>query len=363
MTQRALALWIVILAATAGMLSAYAPQQHTPAPAVPVEHSGVDQPPPNITFAPPPQTVSGRITPRNDREEWALAVLDAVGNTNPSLEIQAFMIAWQRAEGSSSSFNPFNTTQPAPGATCYNSLPSMSCGVKNYTSREQGIQATVDTLHCPCGGESYRKILNGIMSNDPELALQGLHGGIWGTSGSHADQIYLEELSRIRAEYGTVSPSNIAIATTSSAAPPDKLAWGNPLADDRTVMTQGYGVGSHAPAEIWGGIDLALDGDGNGTAEPGSTQDAPVYATHNGTVSAKANTWPGGNCILLFGDGVRTTYCHLSAFAVVDGAVVTSGTLIARVGSTGNSSGPHLHYEVWINGKNTNPCEYMDDLC
>ncbi|HWQ13480.1 MAG TPA: M23 family metallopeptidase [Roseiflexaceae bacterium] len=136
------------------------------------------------------------------------------------------------------------------------------------------------------------------------------------------------------------------------------MPTGNPLRTPRTVMTQGYGVGSHAPAEIWGGVDLAIDGDGDGQADPQGTQDAPVYATHGGRVETHADTWPGGNCVLLHASGYRTTYCHLSRFAVADGAQVRRGDLIAYVGSTGNSSGPHLHYEVWVGGVNHSPLDF-----
>jgi murein DD-endopeptidase MepM/ murein hydrolase activator NlpD len=138
----------------------------------------------------------------------------------------------------------------------------------------------------------------------------------------------------------------------------ERIPTGNPLRAPNTVMTQGYGVGSHAPAAIWGGVDLAIDGNGDGQADPQGTQDAPVYATHGGIVHAKADTWPGGNCILLETEGYRTTYCHLSGFAVPDGTQVARGDLIAYVGSTGNSSGPHLHYEVWVGGTNHNPLDY-----
>src|SRR5690349_15384025 len=50
----------------------------------------------------------------------------------------------------------------------------------------------------------------------------------------------------------------------------------NPLGVPNTVMTQGYGVGSHAPANIWGAVDLAIDGDGDGQADPKGTLGMPV---------------------------------------------------------------------------------------
>lgn len=133
---------------------------------------------------------------------------------------------------------------------------------------------------------------------------------------------------------------------------------GNPLQSDRTVLTQGYGVGSHAPAETWGGIDLALDGDGDGQADPKGTFGAPVYATHSGVVKLEHNSWPAGNHIWVQGQTYKTGYGHLKAFAVEDGQVVERGQLIGYVGSTGQSSGPHLHYHIWKDGVNVNPLDY-----
>jgi murein DD-endopeptidase MepM/ murein hydrolase activator NlpD len=136
------------------------------------------------------------------------------------------------------------------------------------------------------------------------------------------------------------------------------IPTGNPLRNPRAVMTQGYGVGSHAPAEVWGGVDLAMDGDGDGQADPQGTWDAPVYATHGGTAEVHLDSWPGGNCVLLRAGGFRTTYCHLNSVSVADGAVVQRGQVIGAVGSSGNSSGPHLHYEVWVNEVNRNPLDF-----
>ncbi|MEN9937702.1 MAG: hypothetical protein RLZZ387_4281 [Chloroflexota bacterium] len=136
------------------------------------------------------------------------------------------------------------------------------------------------------------------------------------------------------------------------------IPTGNPLRSPRTVLTQGYGVGSHAPADTWGGVDLALDSDGNGHADPWGTQGAPVYATHGGTAEVHPDSWPGGNCVLLRSEGYRTTYCHLRGFAISNGVQVRRGDQIGSVGSTGNSSGPHLHYEVWVGGVNRNPLDF-----
>ncbi len=133
---------------------------------------------------------------------------------------------------------------------------------------------------------------------------------------------------------------------------------GNPLRDRRTVITQGYGVGSHAPASVWGGVDLAIDGDGDGNADPQGSWRAPVYATHDGIARVRPDTWPGGNYLAIENSHYKTAYAHLDSYAVVDGQPVVRGQLIGYVGSTGMSSGPHLHYEVWERGVNRNPLDF-----
>jgi murein DD-endopeptidase MepM/ murein hydrolase activator NlpD len=137
---------------------------------------------------------------------------------------------------------------------------------------------------------------------------------------------------------------------------------GSPLQSPSSVVTQGYGVGSHAPADAWGGIDMALDGNGDGQADPQGTLGKPVYATHGGVVKASRDTWPAGNHIWVINDGWRTGYAHLLDFAVEDGQEIQAGTLIGFIGSTGQSSGPHLHYDVWelVDGAwvNRNPFDF-----
>ena len=136
------------------------------------------------------------------------------------------------------------------------------------------------------------------------------------------------------------------------------MPWGNPTDSAAVVMTQGYGVGTHAPANIWGGIDIAIDGNGDGAADPQGSDGAPVYATMRGVVKLTPNSYPAGNHIWVLGDGYKTGYAHLKGFAVQEGQVVERGTLIGYMGSTGNSSGPHLHYDVWVDGVNQNPLEF-----
>lgn len=158
-----------------------------------------------------------------------------------------------------------------------------------------------------------------------------------------------------------VNPAPVALidAKHADAARPR----GCPLVVDSgaVVVTQGYAEGTHAPAAIWGALDFGVDGDGDGVAEPDATRGAPVIATHSGIARVFPGSWPGGNFIRLEDrdNGWNTAYGHLDLLLVADGQEVRRGAQIGTVGSTGQSTGPHLHYEVWRNGVNVDPSPYV----
>ena len=90
-----------------------------------------------------------------------------------------------------------------------------------------------------------------------------------------------------------------------------------------------------------------------------------VYTTGDGVVKEVEGSQRGyGNKIIIdHGFGYQTLYAHLSAFNVREGQKVKRGDVIAQVGNTGFSSGPHLHYEVLKNDKKVNPINfYFNDL-
>lgn len=90
----------------------------------------------------------------------------------------------------------------------------------------------------------------------------------------------------------------------------------------------------------------------------------PIYAAATGVVSTKAH-WSYGTCVKInHTDSLVTIYGHMVARApgITDGVVVTKGQLIGYVGSTGNSTGYHLHFEVDINGINTDPALFISDF-
>jgi murein DD-endopeptidase MepM/ murein hydrolase activator NlpD len=119
-----------------------------------------------------------------------------------------------------------------------------------------------------------------------------------------------------------------------------------------TNFTSGYGVRSDpfkGRAAMHAGIDLA---------GPIGT---PIYATADGIVQrSEYNNGGYGNLVELdHGHGIQTRYGHLSKSMVAAGQRVKRGDLIALMGSTGRSTGSHLHYEVRIDGKAVNPVPFL----
>ena len=91
----------------------------------------------------------------------------------------------------------------------------------------------------------------------------------------------------------------------------------------------------------------------------------PVYATGDAVVEKvenhpRARRGYGSQIVLNHEFGYKTRYAHLSRILVRPGEKVTRGQLIGRVGSTGGSTGPHLHYEVIYMGRNVNPINYFN---
>ncbi len=86
----------------------------------------------------------------------------------------------------------------------------------------------------------------------------------------------------------------------------------------------------------------------------------PVVAPARGTVVSAGWQNAYGNCVVInHGNSITTRYAHMSSFTVKEGQVVNRGDVIGAIGSTGRSTGPHLHYEVRIAGTPVNPMRYI----
>ncbi len=86
----------------------------------------------------------------------------------------------------------------------------------------------------------------------------------------------------------------------------------------------------------------------------------PIKVVASGTVTFASNKGSYGNVVKVnHGNGIETWYAHTSKMYVSEGQKVEAGTVIAAVGSTGNSTGPHLHFELRMNGQHVNPQKYL----
>ncbi len=101
-------------------------------------------------------------------------------------------------------------------------------------------------------------------------------------------------------------------------------------------------------ADYHPGLDISAD---RGT---------PVYATADGTVTQASFSGAYGNLVVIDHQfGLESRYGHLSAFRTQRGQAVKRGDLIGLVGATGRATGPHLHYEVRVNGRILNPLQFL----
>jgi murein DD-endopeptidase MepM/ murein hydrolase activator NlpD len=129
------------------------------------------------------------------------------------------------------------------------------------------------------------------------------------------------------------------------------LIW--PVATTGTVITSNYGYRTHpiqGVVKLHSGIDIGGAGYG-----------APIVAALDGVVSYAGELGSYGNCVMIdHGNGITTLYGHGQKILTEKGKEVKQGDLIMEVGSTGNSTGPHCHFEVRINGYTQDPLKYVN---
>lgn len=128
------------------------------------------------------------------------------------------------------------------------------------------------------------------------------------------------------------------------------MIW--PIAKVGTYITSSYGNREHPISgiiKLHQGIDIGNAGFG-----------APAVAALDGVVTYAGWLGSYGNCVMIYhGEGITTLYGHGQKVLTQKGATVKQGDLIMEVGSTGNSTGPHLHFEVRVNGRTVNPLQFV----
>ena len=133
--------------------------------------------------------------------------------------------------------------------------------------------------------------------------------------------------------------------TTSSAKANIGITLIKPISG---VITSRFGASSSIRRSAHTGLDISA---------PSGT---PIKAAASGTVTFSGYKGSYGNMLVIsHGNGVQTYYCHCSKLYVGNGTQISQGQTIAAVGNTGNSTGPHLHLEVRVNGVAYNPQNYV----
>ena len=160
-----------------------------------------------------------------------------------------------------------------------------------------------------------------------------------------------EEAARKAAQEAAASKNNSSSSSSNVITNPykgGKLAWPCP-ASSRITSQYGYRI-LFGVRDFHTGIDI------------GASTGTNIVAGESGTVILASYGWNGGygNYIIVnHGNGLTTRYAHASKLYVSVGQTVSRGQVIGAVGSTGNSTGPHLHFEVRQNGSHKNPLNYL----
>jgi len=126
-----------------------------------------------------------------------------------------------------------------------------------------------------------------------------------------------------------------------------------PLDANINVLSSLYGGRKHpvtGKADNHGGIDIP------------AARNTPIYAAKSGVVTTSVKQGSYGNYVVVsHSDGTSTLYAHMNKRAVAKGATVKQGQVIGYVGTTGRSTGNHLHFEIRVNGDRVDPVDYFKD--
>lgn len=191
---------------------------------------------------------------------------------------------------------------------------------------------------------AYDNLTDEYLANEAEE--EALRKEIMEAQAAYEAALSAEEAERLAQQNqnnvaGSGSTSNVTSSTSGFISPLPGGAY----------VTCAYGWRIHP---IWGderfhyGVDLA------------ASQGTPIYAIAAGTVTTATYGDANGYYVSIsHGNGYGSVYCHMTNYIVSVGDSVSQGQVIGYVGSTGWSTGPHLHFEIHVNGSTVNPMDYI----
>jgi len=225
--------------------------------------------------------------------------------------------------------------------------------ILQVSKKAAALQQDLDRLHRSEDG--LRALVGAPPAAEDETLQEGAYAPIGGEAHDLTTADLGEALAMIEARLVTRRTSLDLLAESMRESFPGAGSFASDDAPHTTPSiwpTTGYVSSPYGlrfgGSEFHQGVDIA--------AEIGT----PIVATADGVVTAAG--WNGGYGNMVdvdHGGGIVTRYGHASAVAVTVGQQVRRGQTIAYVGSTGRSTGPHLHYEVRVNGQPVNPAGYL----
>jgi murein DD-endopeptidase MepM/ murein hydrolase activator NlpD len=282
-----------------------------------------------VIFVPHARAASARL------RKWQVSNLQLV-LTGTSLLLLSLAASWLAWSHFNSSVSPAELTR----------LRHENARLRRVN---QTFETSIQSLQSKLTGSEGRTRQLAIMAGLESLGA-GADVGIGG--GAPLDGAAPEDLAALHSRAGQMQGALDAIEVKLG----ERVRWMSStptIAPVRGILTSGFGTRTdpmtHGPG-LHQGIDIA------------AAAGQPVFAAADGLVVLAAATSGYGEAVYLaHGFGVTTRYGHLSEIGVRPGQRVRRGDLLGRVGSTGRSTGSHLHYEVRLDGTPVNPLAYILD--
>lgn len=236
----------------------------------------------------------------------------------------------------------------------YQTVVKKEKGVNAHAAAKEQLQGVKQELTVDAIGDTRCVAGKSIKLSD---AATGITGTFWITedkhtwdNGIHKMTLKLEPERKME-EYQIQDQAATAQKTKDTTSKDNGWYW--PLGSCSCYISSGYGyrdasIGGNA---FHGGIDIT----------GADISGAKIYAARSGTVDTAISSEKGygKHVIIDHGSGFKTVYGHCSKLIVKEGQKVQQGQYIANVGSTGNSTGPHLHFEVRYKNAKKNPLNYV----
>lgn len=211
-------------------------------------------------------------------------------------------------------------------------------------------RAEADTLlaELVATGEEYERLLD-----EAEAQSAAIGTDLDAAKDAYDDAKYQQWLST-SVPPTTSAGSSSSSGSSSGGSEPDStvvngLTWLTPC--NYVLFTSAYGWRVHPVYGDWrfhSGVDLA------------GSSGTPIVATRSGVVTTASYDWSGGYYVVIdHQDGFASKYLHMTHYIVSSGDYVSAGQVIGYMGSTGTSTGPHLHFSVLYNGNYVNPANYI----